>query len=488
MFDKSDEAEAEFADVSGVVLAHLLAPVLAELSSVPSNADGDAALVDVSVGLARLAAWVTAQQARLAAEMLRRARREVGALGGLHGDGRGTASGYSHRFEDEQLARSMVSLDLSLALGITGWAADRDICLGEGLAEHPPLARALASGRLDRRRVAVILDETKLLTETVDRRAVVEAIVGDGSHRSEAADNREGRIRELRRPETSLLQLSPAQVGRAVRRECHRRDPETAARRESSATGARHLSFATRSDAQAELVLAGPACEVSAAYGNVDLAARAARAGGDDRNLDQLRHDIAVGWLTEGSFGTLVVRRETGTGALAPRQVLTVIAMSDRTALGLDDEPATLFAADGPMPLPAPVARAIAHDPDMSTWLGLYTDPRTGIAVDISRAYRPPPRQRRFVTLRDGMGSRLPSSNTRRVELDHVLAYDHDDPAAGGQTTPSDLACAGQREHHLKTDGVLDVSGDANDRLAYRTHTGHEYVSWPEIWHEPRAG
>src|SRR4051812_22844047 len=112
MFDKSGEAEAEFADVSGVVLAHLLAPVLAELSSVPVNADGDAALVDVSVGLARLAAWVTAQQARLAAEMLRRARREVGALGAVHRDGRGTASGYSHRFEDEQLARSMVSLDL----------------------------------------------------------------------------------------------------------------------------------------------------------------------------------------------------------------------------------------------------------------------------------------------------------------------------------------------------------------------------------------
>ena len=86
------------------------------------------------------------------------------------------------------------------------------------------------------------------------------------------------------------------------------------------------------------------------------------------------------------------------------------------------------------------------------------------------------------------MRSRLPSSSSTRIELDHVQPYDHDDPSAGGQTTPSGLACAGLREHHLKTDGALTVVGDANGPLTYRTHTGHTYVSWPEIWAEPRAG
>ncbi|MFL6098372.1 MAG: hypothetical protein ACJ71T_00280 [Actinomycetales bacterium] len=502
MFDRfdsvnSESAPEEFADVSGIVLAHLLAPLLADLSSVPDGMDGDAALVDASVALARLGSWVAAQQGRVAAEMLRRARAEVAAEASVHRDGRGTASAFSHDFEDERMARSMVSLDLSLALGITGWSADRDMLLGERLAQQPELGRALASGRLDRRRVEIILSETALLTGAADRRAVIRMIVGDGTHAADIAGNRDGLIRELRRPGTSLIQLSPSKVGRAVRRECHRRDAQMAATREAAATQARGLAFGIRSDAQAEMVLTGPACEVSAAYTNVDLAARAARSAGDPRNLDQLRHDVAVGWLTEGAFGTLVERpdQQMAGGQHSrravlprPRQVLTVIALSDRTALGLDEDPATLFGPDGQVPLPAAVGRAIAHDPELSTWLGLYTDPHTGVALDVSSGYRPPPRQRRFVALRDGMRSRLPSSSSTRVELDHVQAYNHDDPSAGGRTTPSGLACAGLREHHLKTDGALTVVGDANGQLRYRTHTGHTYVSWPEIWAEPRAG
>lgn len=486
----------EFTDVSGVLLAHLLGPVLADLSSVPQGPVGDARLVDVFVGLSRLEDWAVAQRARVGTEMLGRARAEVAARTGRHRDGRAAAAGFSHDFEDERLARSMVSVDLSLALGITGWAADRDLLLGEGLAEHPALARALASGRLDRRRAEIVLAETRVLAEADDRHAVVLSIVGEGSHAADAPDNREGLVRELSRPGASLRQLPPAKIGRAVRRECLRRDPDAAAAREASATQARGVAFGVRSDAQAELMVTGPAHEVSAAFTNVDLAARALRSRGDRRNLDQLRHDIAVGWLTEGAFGTHVTRGDArppteassrpGTVLPRPRQTLTVIAMSDRAALGLDEEPATLFGPGGPIDLPAEVGRVIAHDPQMSTWLGLYTDPESGIAVDLSRSYRPPPRQRMFVRLRDGLRSRLPSSSTTRTELDHVTPYDHDDPSAGGQTTPADLASAGQREHHLKTDGALHVTGNANDRLVYRTHTGHEYESWPEVWHDPR--
>jgi hypothetical protein len=41
---------------------------------------------------------------------------------------------------------------------------------------------------------------------------------------------------------------------------------------------------------------------------NIDEAARAARRAGDPRTLDQLRADITIGWLTEGTHGTLIVR------------------------------------------------------------------------------------------------------------------------------------------------------------------------------------
>jgi hypothetical protein len=89
---------------------------------------------------------------------------------------------------------------------------------------------------------------------------------------------------------------------------------------------------------------------------------------------------------------------------------------------------------------------------------------------------------RTFVRLRDGLRSRLPIENGAVTEVDHVVAYDREHPEAGGPTTAAQLETLGLRGHHLKTDGVLTVSGDANGELVFRTRTGHEYVSWPEDW------
>ena len=89
-----------------------------------------------------------------------------------------------------------------------------------------------------------------------------------------------------------------------------------------------------------------------------------------------------------------------------------------------------------------------------------------------------------FVRLRDGLRSRLPIEGGTVAEIDHVVAYDHDHPEQGGTTTPSGLESLGRRGHHLKTDGVLTVTGDANAALTFRTRTGHEYVSWPEDWRD----
>jgi hypothetical protein len=212
---------ADFGDVSGVVLAHLLAPALRDLSAVP-----DEELLDSAVALTRLESWSVAQRARVAAELLHRVRADV-AADDRAGSGRARArASFSHEFEDERLARSMVEVELSLALGISGWAADRDVWLGEGLAEQPELYRALASGRLDRRRVDLVLREVNRLPALEDRRAVVRSLVGDGTHTADDPAQRDGLVRELRRPGTSLQQLAPGKVAQAVRRECHRRDPE----------------------------------------------------------------------------------------------------------------------------------------------------------------------------------------------------------------------------------------------------------------------
>jgi hypothetical protein len=554
------DGSGDFTDISGVVLALLLAPVLADLAAVPDSVTGDAQLVDVATGLARLEAWAVAERARVAAELVSRTHRDLVRHGmAEHADARGTTAGASHGFDDQRLAARAVSTDLSLALGVTPWAADRELDLAQGLAEHPNLGRALADGRLDRRRTELVLDETAHLSDPAQRATVVSAVVGDGIHQAadpSAVEVRAALIRPLKTPGSHLLHLQPATLRRAVRDQCAALDPEAFTRAAIRAQAGRRVEFAPLPHGMGELRLVAPGYAIAAAQTNIDLTARAARSRGDARTLDQLRCDVTLGWVTEGAVGTLVVRptttttkttgttwetrgtwetrdtretrstRRAGTGpgtdagertspledrlidASAgrlphglppvfceddllrvelprPKQALIVISMSDRTALGLDQAPATLHAPTGDTPLPGPIAWQIAHDVRMSTWLGLYTDPATGIAADISRTYRQPPRMRTFVKLRDGLHSRLPGSTTRRIELDHIAPYNHAQPERGGQTTASDLACEGLREHHLKTDRVLTITGDANSVLTYTTHTGHRYPSWPELWHDP---
>jgi hypothetical protein len=474
-----------FADVSGVILAHLVAPVLADLDGLPDGLDGDATLVDTGVALARIEAWALAQRMRVLGVLEQRTFDEMTKHGLVElGNARGTTAWASHRFDDARLAERAVSTEMSLALGITSWAADRDLDFAAGLATHPTLADALARGRIDRRRAEALLAEIAGL-DGANQDRIVAAVVGDGTHAADHPDPEQrppevhaGLIRPLKRAGARLLELQPATLRRAVRHEVGAADPEAAARREAVARSARRVEHHSRPDAMGEIRLVGPAVEVGAAFAAVDRRARMLRREGDPRNLDQLRCDVALGQLSDGAFGVPPAARSTG----GPPSTLVVISMTDHTALGLDDRPATLHGAGGPEPLPAEVARQIAYDPEQSTWLALYRHPVSGIATDVSPRYRPPRRMRTFVRLRDGLRSRLPIENGAVTEVDHVVAYDREHPEAGGPTTAAQLETLGLRGHHLKTDGVLTVSGDANGELVFRTRTGHEYVSWPEDW------
>jgi hypothetical protein len=479
---------SSFGDVSGVVLAHLLAPTLANLDEVPEGLEGDALMLEAAVGLTRLESWAVSARMRVLATLERRQYAEMSSHGMVaHHDSRGTTAWASHRFDDARLAHRSVSTEVSLATGITAWAADRDLDLAAGLALHPALADALARGRIDRRRVEFLLAETAVL-DGVGQDRVVASVVGDGTHACDHPDpeqrpgaHQESLIRPLRRAGARLLELQPAVLRRAVRHAVEATDPEAGARRESVARAARRAEHRPLPDATGEILIVGPAVEVGAAFAAVDDRARTLRRGGDQRNLDQLRCDVALGQLSNGAFG--VPPAEGRAGESSP-STLVVISMNDHTALALDDRPATMHGPGGPEPLPAEVAREIAYDPEQATWLALYRHPQTGIATDVSARYRPPRRMRTFVRLRDGLQSRLPIEGGQVTEIDHVVPYRHDDPNSGGTTTPAQLETLGLRGHHLKTDGILAVSGDANGALVFRTRTGHEYVSWPEDWRD----
>ena len=297
-----------FSDVSGAVLAHLLVPTLADLDAVPDGIAGDAMLVDLASDLARLEAWAVAQRARVLGTLVRRTEAELQRFGAaVHSDGHGTAAAASHAFDDQRMAHRMVSTDLALATGTTTWVADRELDLAHGLTAHPRLATALANGRVDRRRTELVLAEVANLGEA-DRDRVIAKVVGDGTHAADDAGARDDLIRELRRPGTFLWQLPSAVLRRAVRRECAAIDADQAAKREALARINRHVTARSLPDAMGEFRIEAPAHAVSLMYANVDAAARAARARGDDRTLDQLRADISIGWLTEGALGTFVAR------------------------------------------------------------------------------------------------------------------------------------------------------------------------------------
>jgi hypothetical protein len=149
--------------------------------------------------------------------------------------------------------------------------------------------------------------------------------------------------------------------------------------------------------------------------------------------------------------------------------------------LGLDEEPGTMHGPRGPIPVPAELARALAHRRG-ARWRRLLYDPATGLATDLSPSYRPPPLLDAFVRARDGHQTRFPTSCSSRLELDHVRPYDHACPTAGGRTEARNLSSVGKRDHQLKTDRLLQVSGDANGPLALTTPSGRTYLSYPHAY------
>ncbi|GAB2642833.1 hypothetical protein GCM10027169_08650 [Gordonia jinhuaensis] len=94
-----------------------------------------------------------------------------------------------------------------------------------------------------------------------------------------------------------------------------------------------------------------------------------------------------------------------------------------------------------------------------------------------SDPYRPSTAMNLFIRIRDGYCT-VPGCDKPAFagDLDHVHEYDHDNPAAGGQTTAAGLATKCRMHHQMKTDGVflddqyIDATGKA--RQIFYTQNG----------------
>ena len=449
-------AVRDLATASGPELARLiddLTPHLHQMS--------DADRLEVVRGTARLDAWTATRRARAILAVHDSAREDIAATSAeLASHESGTsAAGPSHAYDDQRLLHRRVGMEVALVLSISTVAADREVDFALGLRDHPQVRHALADGLIHPAQARVLLDGADLLDDPTNQAQLMTAVLGpddspegddydpdDCPQLDPTANTYRAPIRELRRAGRTVWSLAPGRLRAIVRREVAELEPEALREKARQAADERRVVFDAQPDFSAELHVRTAAPAAAAAYRNLDRTARALKANGDTRTLDQLRTDIAIGWLTEGAFGTLVTRPSgrrlpqgetpdpSATEICLPQSTEPLIqqTMAMTTLLGLDDAPATLHGPTGPIPMPAEVARELAGRSG-ARWQRLLYDPATGIATDLSRTYRPTEGMSAFVRARDGHRTRLPVSNATHIELDHVDEYDHGDPRAGAR-------------------------------------------------------
>ncbi|MBE1875301.1 HNH endonuclease signature motif containing protein [Myceligenerans pegani] len=149
--------------------------------------------------------------------------------------------------------------------------------------------------------------------------------------------------------------------------------------------------------------------------------------------------------------------------------VSTTVNVTVPATMLLDPEDTTPGILEGIGPIPADSAARIAAD---ATWRRLLTDPVTGVLTDYSaRTYTPGSILRAAVTARDHTcrfpGCHRPATTGGRaaLDLDHIRPFDHDhryQPGEPGQTRATNLHPLCRKHHNLKTHANWQVTRDAD--------------------------
>ncbi|WP_407319509.1 HNH endonuclease [Isoptericola halotolerans] len=417
------------------LLAHAPGPPLAAALTGLEVADlDDSSLVELLAAWERLAAWAQAGSAAALGELLQR-----------------TLGSSRHEF---------VVDEVSARLGLSRHAAAQHVTVAHGAPAIPEVADAMASGAADRRKAEVLVSTGRL--DDARRREIVRALRPDLEH------------------------LTVRQIRDRLRRAEIDADPEGAAERHVAARRTRSVVLEPVDDAMAYVTAYLPADDAARVFAAIDGAGVAMhRISGEPRRLDECRADAMVGLLTgtvrfadaapthAAEPAEAAERTAAAARVSAPYRAPVQVTIAASTLLGTDDLPAILA---GYGPIPAPMARTLATDPEV-TWQRILTDPVTGVLTDrSSRAYRPSPRLRAAVLARDATctfpGCGVPAV---RGDLDHVVPFD---PACDGPQTHGDNLHVLCRTHHrAKTVGGWAVARDpASGTSTWTSPTGHRYA------------
>jgi hypothetical protein len=419
----------------------------------PTEARPDDAEAHKGVRYRRLRDWVTGQAAtewacrerdKLAGllDRVEQIRREIGALQAEQM--RLIADFVDGRQQLDQLlgipigpsTQAAMQAEIALAAGVSATAAGS---LAEDAwllaRQNPATLGALAAGDLQPWAARNIAAATAGIAEE-DRRLLADAIIAE-----------------------EAVQVVPGKVRGLAQRRVAEVDPDAAARNAEAERNEQHVvTFPGAADGTAYLQAYLEVEKATACHEALRSEARSRKAAGDTRRSGQIMCD-------------LLFERLTGASTITDVTTQISVLLSDRTLLGLDNQPGHLI---GHGLLPADIARALATHPN--AWLRRFlTDPIDGtmmVADTKRRRYQGP--QRDLGTIRDHYCRGIKCAQP-------ISIWDHIDPYADGGPTslPNGQGlsggCSASRDHPL-----MNVHRDPDTGvITWTTPTGRTWRSLP---------
>ena len=342
-------------------------------------------------------------------------------------------------------ARDEVEIELSELWAIPAGLVRTQLNNALWLDEHFPFLRDLAAdGRIDQYRVKLIVEAARHGLDTDEEWAAFARRVEPFLKKHL---RRDGIVacshRQLRNRIAYVIKLLRAA------------DAEAAFR---NAYAHRDVVVSDGDDGMSWLTLGGTTDQIQLAAHRLDLAARAARAAGDTRTLTQLKADLAIDLLINGSTADAPV----------PQYARPIINLTVpiQTVMGLSDHPGML---SGGKTVPAGLARIIAQRPG-ATWHRMLTDP-AGKAVELSTERYTPTR---------AIWEQVVSTQCTcfRSNCDHASTdcdLDHRTPWPLGPTSTTNLWPGCRTDHRAKHSDGFSLEQTDEGGFALRTPAGFSY-------------
>jgi hypothetical protein len=258
------------------------------------------------------------------------------------------------------------------------------------------------------------------------------------------------------------------------------------------------------------LWLQAPIEQVARAEARISAEARALKAAGDERTMEQLMCDVALALLADGTLnGAPVARYEvqvitslsvlegsdeecgeiTGWGPISPTTARELAGQAGAFTQVTVDDTGHVIAVNDPIPAdrlrtddkPARPRVARAEAPCLIT-----PDPLLARAAEAMRqpavirnlschGYRPSRRLLRYLQARDRTcvfpGCRRPASRTDK---------DHRDPWPHGATSAENMQCLCRHHHRAKHSGLFTVSREPDGTIVWITRGGHAFHRRPK--------